>query len=102
MARNDTTATRKLEESFDSTTSSVWKRHMDEASTVRKSYSGVTTKESSGGSDRVSTDDSTYDRTKSSDGGSDRVKKNQSMTTTVTTMSVRRKPTPNPCWRRLS
>jgi hypothetical protein len=36
-----------------------------------------------GGSERISTDDSTYDRSKSSTGGSDRVKKNQSMTTTV-------------------
>lgn len=84
VTSNDTTTTtRKLEESFDGTVRTDWNRRMKEASDLKKSYSSVTTKDSSGGSDRVSTDDSTYDRTKTSGGGSDRVKKNQSMTTTV-------------------
>jgi hypothetical protein len=85
VTRNDTTTTtRNLEESFDSTTNTEWKRHMDEVTTIKKTYSSVTTKDSAGGSDRVQTDDSTYNRNKESAGGSDSVKKNQSMQSTVT------------------
>lgn len=77
------TTTANLEQSFDSTTNTEWKRHMTEATDTKKSFSSVTTKDSSGGSSSSSTDDSTYNRNKQGSGGSDKNKQNQSMTTTM-------------------
>lgn len=78
-----TTSTSDLEQSFDSTTNTAWNKKMKKVTDIKENYSSVTQKSSSGGSTKVSTDDSTYDKDKQTSGGSSSVKQNQSMVTSL-------------------